>query len=149
MHFSTLLAIVRVVLLRLSRCSCFMWAALFIMLVTNSSLVYFFFVDFTFYPSPQTKKWRSKGLGTLVAIERDHYTTVRNTTKKYQTASSYNCSHMLFRVLSACHLFQTCTRIGSVRANFKLQTNVYPHPLKIGYMFIWTYLLGIVHTTTS
>ena len=30
-----------------------------------------------------------------------------------------------------------------------IQTAVSPHPLKIGRMFIWTYLLGIVHTTTS
>ena len=30
-----------------------------------------------------------------------------------------------------------------------IQTAVFPHPLKIGHMFIWTYLLGIVHTTTS
>ena len=37
---------------------------------------------------------------------------------------------MLFRVLSACHLFQTCARIESVRANFRLQTAVSPHPLK-------------------
>jgi hypothetical protein len=30
-----------------------------------------------------------------------------------------------------------------------IQTAVSPHPLKIGYMFIWTYLLRIIHTTTS
>jgi len=30
-----------------------------------------------------------------------------------------------------------------------IQTAVSPHPLKIGHMFIWTYLLGTVHTTTS
>jgi len=30
-----------------------------------------------------------------------------------------------------------------------IQTAVSPHPLKIGHTFIWTYLLGIVHTTTS
>jgi hypothetical protein len=30
-----------------------------------------------------------------------------------------------------------------------IQTAVSSHPLKIGHMFIWTYLLGIVHTTTS
>ena len=30
-----------------------------------------------------------------------------------------------------------------------IQTAVSPYPLKIGHMFIWTYLLGIVHTTTS
>jgi len=55
---------------------------------------------------------------------------------------------MLFRVLSACHVFQTCARIGSVHANFKLQTAVSPHPLKIGHMLIRTYLLGTVDTTT-
>ena len=30
-----------------------------------------------------------------------------------------------------------------------IQTAVSPHPLKIGHMLIWTYLLGIVHITTS
>jgi len=30
-----------------------------------------------------------------------------------------------------------------------IQTAVSPHQLKIGHVFIWTYLLGIVHTTTS
>ena len=54
--FLTLLAIVRVALLRLSWHSCFMTAALCIMRATNSShCVYFFFVDFAFHPSPQTK----------------------------------------------------------------------------------------------
>ena len=31
----------------------------------------------------------------------------------------------------------------------QLQTAVSPHPLKIGHVFIWNYLLGIVYTTTS
>jgi hypothetical protein len=31
----------------------------------------------------------------------------------------------------------------------KIQTAVSPHPLKIGHIFKWAYLLGIVHTTTS
>jgi hypothetical protein len=30
-----------------------------------------------------------------------------------------------------------------------IQTAVSPHPLKIVHMFLLTYLLGIVHTTTS
>jgi len=30
-----------------------------------------------------------------------------------------------------------------------IQTAVSPHPLKIDHMFIWNYLLGILHTTTS
>jgi hypothetical protein len=30
-----------------------------------------------------------------------------------------------------------------------IQTAVYPHQLKTGHMFIWTYLLGIIHTTIS
>jgi hypothetical protein len=29
-----------------------------------------------------------------------------------------------------------------------IQTAVTSHPLKIGHMFLWTYLLGIIHTTT-
>jgi hypothetical protein len=28
-------------------------------------------------------------------------------------------------------------------------TQLSPHTLKIGHMFLWTYLVGIVHTTTS
>ena len=56
MHFSTLLTIVRVALLRSSWRSCFMRAALFIMRYDQFvSCVYFFFVDFAFRPSPQTK----------------------------------------------------------------------------------------------
>ena len=31
----------------------------------------------------------------------------------------------------------------------QIQTAVSSHPLKFGHMFIWTYLFGIVHTTTS
>jgi len=30
-----------------------------------------------------------------------------------------------------------------------IQTALSPHPLKIGHMFIWNYLLGKAHTTTS
>jgi len=30
-----------------------------------------------------------------------------------------------------------------------IQMAVFPHSLKIGHVFIWTYLLGVVHTTTS
>ena len=30
-----------------------------------------------------------------------------------------------------------------------IQISLSPHPLKIGHMIIWAYLLGIVHTTTS
>ena len=30
-----------------------------------------------------------------------------------------------------------------------IQTAVSPHPVNIRHMFIWTHLLGIVHTTTS
>jgi len=30
-----------------------------------------------------------------------------------------------------------------------IQTAVTSHPLEIGHMIIWTYSLGIVHTTTS
>ena len=29
-----------------------------------------------------------------------------------------------------------------------IQTAVSPHRLKIGHIFIWNYILGIVHTTT-
>jgi len=39
--------------------------------------------------------------------------------------------------------------IPSVRVFMhNIQTAVSAHPLKIGHMFIWTYLLGLVHTTT-
>jgi len=31
----------------------------------------------------------------------------------------------------------------------QLQTVVSSHPLKIGHMFIWAYLLRTIHTTTS
>jgi hypothetical protein len=44
MHFSTLLATVRVALLKSSWHSCFMKAALFIIQATNSSLVFTFYL---------------------------------------------------------------------------------------------------------
>jgi len=53
---------------------------------------------------------------------------------------------MLFRALSTCHLFQTRAHRISTR---QLQTAVFSHPLKIGHIWTWTYLLGTVHTTTS
>ena len=38
----------------------------------------------------------------------------------------YTYTYVLFRVLSACHLFQTCARFGSVGANFK-QLDLHTH----------------------
>jgi hypothetical protein len=92
MHFSTLLAIVRVAHLRSSWRSCFMRAALFIMRATNSSLVVTYSSLFI-HPHIQKSK-------------------------------------------------------GVISGDFKLQTALSSHPLKIGHMFIWTYLLRIFHTTT-
>ena len=43
--------------------------------------------------------------------------------------------------VSDLRVHRICTR--------QLRTAVSPHPLKIGHMFIRTYLLRIVHTTTS
>ena len=59
-HFSTLLATVRVALLRSSWCSCFMRAALFIMRATNSSLVFTFSLYTSLFIHPHRQK--SKGL---------------------------------------------------------------------------------------
>jgi hypothetical protein len=44
-----------------------------------------------------------------------------------------------------CHSFLPFVRIFMRN----IQTAVFSQPLKIGHMFIWIYLLGIVHTTTS
>jgi len=67
MHFSTLLATVRVALLRSSWRSCFMTAALFIMRATDSSLVFTFCVDFAFHPSPIKNLICTRQLQTAVS----------------------------------------------------------------------------------
>jgi len=54
-HFSTLLAIVRVALLRSSWRSCFMRAVLFLMRATNSSLVFTFLCRLRFSSIPTDK----------------------------------------------------------------------------------------------
>ena len=56
MHFSTLLATVRVALLRSSWRSCFMRAALFIMRATNSSLVFTFSLWTSLFIHPHRQK---------------------------------------------------------------------------------------------
>ena len=56
MHFSTLLATVRVTLLRSSWSSCFMRAALFIMQATNSSLVFTYSLYTSLFIHPHRKK---------------------------------------------------------------------------------------------
>ena len=44
--------------------------------------------------------------------------TLPNNTKQHQvTIAGHNCIHVLFRVLRACHLFQTCDRMGSYAPN--------------------------------
>ena len=92
MLFSSLLATVRVALLRSSWHSCFMRATLFKMRATNSSLVFIFLCRLRFSSIPTDKN--------------------RICTLQIQTASAL-------------------------------------HPLKIWHLFIWTYVHGIVHTTTS
>ena len=54
-HFSTLVATVRVALLRSSWCSCFMRAALFIIRETNSSLVFSFPLQTSLFIHPHRK----------------------------------------------------------------------------------------------
>jgi hypothetical protein len=80
---------------------------------------YFFFVDFAFHPSPL----RFSSIPTSLFIHPH--------TQKSKGVRSGD-------LVGA---YRICTR--------QLQTAVSPHPLKIEHMFIWTYLLGIVHTTTS
>jgi hypothetical protein len=61
-------------------------------------------------------------------------------------------SSLVFTFPSWTSLFIEPHRQKSKRVmpvDFKLQTAISSHPLKIGHMFIWTYLLWIVHTTTS
>ena len=57
MQFSTLLPTVRVALLRSSWRSCFMRAALFIMRVTNSSLVFTFSLHTSLFIHPHKQKY--------------------------------------------------------------------------------------------
>jgi hypothetical protein len=92
MHFSTLLAIVRVALLRSSWCSSFMGQ----------------------HCSQCERPIRLLCLLFLCRLRFSSIPTDKN---------------------------RTCTR--------QIQTAISPNPLKIGHMFIWTYLLGIFHTITS
>ena len=54
-------------------------------------------------------------------------------------------------VTNKCNQYVICLSfIPSVRLFMRnIQTAVSTHPLKIGHMFMWTYLFRIVHTTTS
>jgi len=91
MHFSTLLATVRVAVLRSSWHSCFMRVALFIMRATNSSLMFAFSLQTSLFIHPHRQK-------------SDMYSPTSN----------------------SCNVT----------------------PIENLTTFIWTYLLGIVHTTT-
>ena len=53
-------------------------------------------------------------------------------------------------ITNKCNQYVICLSLKPlVRLSMpNFQTAVSPHPLKIGQMFIWTYLLRIVHTTT-
>ena len=54
-------------------------------------------------------------------------------------------------VTNKCNQYVICLSfIPFVRLLMRnIQTAVSPHPLEIGHVFLWTYLLGTVHTTTS
>jgi len=54
-------------------------------------------------------------------------------------------------ITNKCNQYDICLSFVPFVRLFmcNIQTAVSPHPLKIGHMFIWTYLLGIVHTNTS
>jgi len=54
-------------------------------------------------------------------------------------------------VINKCNQYVICLSfIHFVRLFMgNIQTAVSPHPLKIGHMFVLTYLHGIVHTTIS
>jgi len=54
-------------------------------------------------------------------------------------------------ITNKCNQYVICLSfIPFVRLFMRnIQTAVSPHTLKIGHIFIWTYLPGIIHTTTS
>jgi len=63
-----------------------------------------------------------------------------------------NCRILLsIYITNKCNQYIICLSfIPFVRLFMRnIQTAVSPHPLKIGHMFIWTYSLRIVYTTTS
>ena len=65
----------------------------------------------------------------------------------FLTAEIY-CDHLYNQQMqSLCHLFSFICFVRLFMRN--IQTALSSHPLKIGHMFIWTHLLGRVHTTTS
>jgi len=57
----------------------------------------------------------------------------------------------IIHITNKCNQYVICLSfIPFVRLFMRnVQTAVSPHPLKIVHMFIWTYLLGIIHCTTS
>ena len=78
MHFSALLATVRVALLRLSRCSCFMRAALFIMRATSSSLVFTFLrrLRFSSIPTDKNLKKYAPTSNSCISTPNENWTHV-------------------------------------------------------------------------
>jgi len=94
MHFSILLAIVRVALLRSSWCSCFMTAALLIMPVTFVSCVYFFFLYTSLFIHPHRQKSDLYASASNSCI----FTPIENWTHDYMNLFTRNSPY--------CHLLK-------------------------------------------
>jgi len=72
-------------------------------------------------------------LETLPKITKQHHVTAAGYNFRLHVIQSPEC----LSSVSDLRAHRICTR--------QLQTAVSSHPLKTGQMFIWTYLLGIVH----
>jgi len=107
MHFSTLLAIVRVALLKSSWRSCFMRAALFIMRATNSSLVFTFSLQTLLFIHPHRQK------SDLYAPTSNScfFTPIENWTHVYMNLFTRNSpyyhllKHLLFLLKHPVYMF--------------------------------------------
>ena len=137
MHFSTLLATVRVALLRSSWRSCFMTAALFIMRATNSSLVFTFSLQTSLFIHPHRQKSDLYAPSSNSCI----LTPTENWTHVYMNLFTGNSPyyHLLKYLLSLLkHPVYIYILFHSLTQCFmrNIQTAVSPHPLKIVHMFI-------------
>ena len=83
------------------------------------------------------------------------FATVRVALLRSSWRSCFMTAALFIPILLLCLLFLCRLRFSSIPTDKnrictrQFQTAVSSHPLKIGHMFIWTYLLGIVHTVTS
>ena len=133
MHFSALLATVRVALLRLSRCSCFMRAALFIMRATSSSLVFTFLRRLRFSSIPTDKNLKKYAPTSNRCI----FTLIENWTHVYMNLFTRNSPYYHLLKFSLFLLKQPV---------YKYVLYMYIHIKLITFKLLYTCLYELVYS---